>query len=112
MTDSPTPLFDRSAFFERVASTGHPALLRWTEQLRLVCDQRFNQNNDTLFASWKEVLANLTIDGDCVFDASGNTIRVTQTNAAQTENADQQKLRERLLRLNPWRTGPYRLFRL
>ena len=107
MTTTPSPLFDRSAFFERVVSSGHPALLRWIEQLRLVCDQRLIRSDDALFNSWKEVLAALTPDSDCVFDASGNTIRVIRSNAAQTGNADEQTLRERLLRLNPWRIGPY-----
>ena len=104
MTNNPVPLFDRSAFFERVASSGHPALLQWIEQLRLVCEQRYERNHDALFASWKEVLTDLTISCDCVFDASGDTIGVTQS---ETGNTDEQKLRERLLRLNPWRIGPY-----
>ena len=107
MTINPTPLFDRSEFFRRVQSSSHPALLRWVEQLRLVCDQRFAHNDDALFKSWKDVLVNLTVESDCVLDASGNTIRVSQSNAAQTKHEDQQMLRESILQLNPWRIGPY-----
>ena len=95
------PLFDRSDFFRRIEATGHPALLQWSEQLREACDQRLVSNRDALFESWKAVLDRLPAVGQGSLDAQGDVIRVV---GDQTTS-----LRADLLRLNPWRIGPYQI---
>lgn len=101
---SSATLFDSRPFLERIKSD-HPALLRWSERLREACEQRLVRNDVDLFLSWKNVLDKLPAPTECSFDATGDTIRVTH----ETE-FDAGTLRERLLRLNPWRIGPYHFF--
>jgi len=99
-----SPFFDRSRFFARVDALGHPALLQWTKQLRAICDERFGSNSNALFASWKEVLNQLPVLTDCSLDASGDVIKVCGDHPSPMDG-----VRENLLRLNPWRVGPYQL---
>lgn len=98
--------FDRSDFFERINATGHPALLRWSERLREICDQRLVANDDALLESWKSVLQRMPLLEPGCLDAVGDVVQVIGS-APSKEATD--SLRADLLQLNPWRVGPYQL---
>ena len=119
------PFFDRSDFLARIKASGHPALLPWADRLKGICEERFFSNRDALWASCKEVLDRLPPPAGCSLDASGDVIRVigpcaatddrrlwsqgSNGGAKNDDNAEEDDRRDDLLRLNPWRIGPYHL---
>lgn len=100
-SDRPS-LFQRDAFFDRVSATGHPALGQWLRQLTDACGRHYGRDGGELLDGWKSVLEQLPAAKLGSLDASGDTIKVDAN-----DPADSRLIRDQLLKLLPWRVGPW-----
>lgn len=97
------PYFQRQRFFDRVNATDHAGLQRWIQVLAQQCQRRYDCDNDNLLATWKSVLAQLPLAKAGSLDAAGETIKVDAD-----VKIDRELIRSELLKLLPWRVGPWR----
>jgi tRNA (mo5U34)-methyltransferase len=110
--------FDRRSFFQRVNATGHPGLNHWMIQLQRQCQQRFDGDDDAQWADYKSVLCRLPVAEGGFLDATGDVVKVVGdfvgrdllAGGAGGGNSDEcpETVRALLLKLLPWRVGPWR----
>ena len=86
--------------------------VRWAEALKTVCQSKtVDSAHAELWGQWQELLQTFPPAGSGTLDATGDTVVIEDRHSnISSDLAGGQDHRANLLKLCPWRIGPYRFF--
>jgi tRNA (mo5U34)-methyltransferase len=92
-------MFEREVLFDDLQRNG---LTSWCDELPAILDEKFSKSAHGDLESWQAVLSGLPGLVRVPAELDGPAVRIPQN-----DSVCQRALRESLLRLNPWRKGPF-----
>lgn len=96
-------MIDYSSFFNYIADN---QLGKYASHFQQKIDEAFESNSDTI--NWQNSIDNFPLINPSKINISKSTVTVGDSKDSSTSESEQ--LRNSLLKLKPWRKGPYNLF--